>query len=153
MVRDGIVSSERRATARWEQLSQLTGIAMGGKQTGWDRLAQVILDDPSLRFKAVRRMEAIVNLCRLLTRLGEAHFVVLALRYGLTVDDEDVAALSRQAISEKLKLGVSRVAQLEQDAIADLRRRLPREYPGMAEFMYAADRHRLPDGDALRTAH
>jgi hypothetical protein len=153
MSQDGLVSSERRATAKWEQLSHLTGIAMGGKQTGWDRLAQDILGDPSLRFKAVRRMEAIVNLCRLLTRLSEAHFVVLALRYGLTVDDQDVPAQSRQAVSEKLKLGVSRIAQLEQEALTDLQRRVPTEFPALADFVYRADGHHVTAGDALRTVH
>jgi DNA-directed RNA polymerase sigma subunit (sigma70/sigma32) len=131
------VSSERRARGRWDHLCHLTGLAIGGKQTGWDRLTQAILDNSDARLRAVQRLEAIVSLCRLLTRLNETHFVVLALRYGLTVDDQDVAPRSRQEISEKLSLSVSRVAQLEHEAIADLRRRVPAEIPALAEFVYS----------------
>ena len=133
------ISLERRATAKWEHLSHLTGIAMGAKQTGWDRLAQAILDDPSVRLRAVRRMEAIVNLCRLLTRLKEPHFVVLALRFGLTVDDQLVTEQPRSDVSEKLQLSVSRIAQIEQEAIDDLRRRSRSEFPAMEEFVYRAN--------------
>lgn len=130
------LSTERRATARWDYLCHLTGLSMGAKQTGWDRLAQVILDDPSVRLKAVRRMEAIVNLCRMLTRSRESHFVVLALRLGLTVDDQAVTERSRREVSEQLKLSHSRVAQLEQEAVEELRTRVATEFPGMAEFIY-----------------
>jgi DNA-directed RNA polymerase sigma subunit (sigma70/sigma32) len=127
---------ERRAAARWEHLSQLTGVSLGGKQTGWDRLIQQIFDDPDLRLKAVHRMEAIVNLCRLLTRSSEAQFTVLALRLGLTVDDQIVAEQSRRQVSERLQLSMSRIAQLEQEALLDLRRRAAIEFPNMAHHVH-----------------
>jgi DNA-directed RNA polymerase sigma subunit (sigma70/sigma32) len=132
------MSLDRRVSGRWEHLSQLTGIAIGAKQTGWDRLTQAILDDPSVRLRAVRRMEAIVNLCRLLTRLSEHHFVILALRYGLTVDDRVVAERSPRDVAEKARQPESRIIQLEQEAIEDLRRRARTEFPAMEAFVYRA---------------
>ena len=137
------ISLERRATARWENLSQLTGLAIGSRQTGWDRLVQVIFDDPDVRLRAVRRLECIVNLCRLLTRLPESHFIVLALRHGLTVDDRVVAEQSLSEVSEQVRLPVSRIAQIEQEAIADLRRRAGTEFPAIEAFVYRASHIRL----------
>lgn len=133
---NGAAPEERRATARWNQLSNLTGVSVGSKQTGWDRLAQVIIDDPTVRLKAIRRLEAIVSLCRMLTRLRESHFTVLALRLGLTVDDQAIEERSRREVSEKLQLSVSRIAQLEQEAIEDLRIRVATEFPGMADYVH-----------------
>ncbi len=129
-------SLERRAAARWDYLCRLTGLSMGGKQTGWDRLAQRILDDPAVRLKAVHRMEAIVNLCRLLTRLDETHFTVLALRLGLTVDDQVVEEESRRHVSERLQLSMSRIAQVEQEAVVDLRQRSVSEFPTMEAYVH-----------------
>lgn len=136
MSQNGVAPAERRAAARWDHLSHLTGLSIGGKQTGWDRLAQVIIDDSTVRLKAVRRLEAIVNLCRMLTRLRDSHFTVLALRLGLTVDDQAVVERSRREVSEKLQLSVSRIAQLEQEAIEDLRRRATTEFPGMVDYVH-----------------
>jgi hypothetical protein len=137
---------ERRVTGRWDRLSNLTGISMGGRQTGWDRLAAAIMDDPAIRLKAVCRLEAIVNLCRMLTRLSETHFVVLALRYGLSVDDETIDARPRREVSERINLSVSRVAQLESEAVEDLRRRIPIEFPRFTSFVYHATRQSSGNG-------
>ena len=126
----------RRAAARWDHLSALTGVSLGGKQTGWDRLIQQIFDDPDIKLKTVHRLEAIVNLCRLLTRLNESRFTVLALRLGLTVDDQVVDEQSRQQVSDRLQVSVSRIAQLEQEAVLDLRRRAAIEFPNMAAYVY-----------------
>ena len=132
-------SIERRASARWDHLSNLTGLSIGGKQTGWDRLAQVILDDPAVRLKSVRRLEAIVNLFRLMTRMRESDFVILALRLGLTVDDQAVGEQSRRAVSEKLQLSVSRIAQLENEAVEDLRKRVASEFPDIADYVHSVN--------------
>jgi DNA-directed RNA polymerase specialized sigma subunit len=133
------LSTERRLAARWDHLSNLTGLSIGGKQTGWDRLAQVILDDPAVRLKSVRRMEAIVNLFRMMTRLRESDFVILALRLGLTVDDQAVVEQSRREVSEKLQLSVSRIAQLEHEAIEDLRVRVTTEFPDIADYVHRSN--------------
>jgi hypothetical protein len=127
---------DRRVGGRWDQLSTVTGVSLGGTQTGWDRLVQQLCDDPDVRLKAVRRMEAIVSLCRLLTRLSDTHFIVLALRLGLTVDDQDIDGQSRRQVSERLRLSVSRIAQLEQEAVVDLRRRAVIEFPSMAAYVH-----------------
>jgi hypothetical protein len=129
-------SVERRVTGRWDRLSNLTGLSMGGKHTGWDRLAAAILDDPAIRLKAICRLEAIVNLCRLLTRLSETHFVVLALRLGLSVDDQEVEPRPRRHVSETVQLSMSRIAQIENEAINDLRRRVATEFPTIADYVY-----------------
>lgn len=133
---------DRRATGRWEYLSHLTGLAVGEKHTGWDRLAQIILDEPAVRLASIRRLEAIVNLCRMLTRLSESQFIVLTLRLGLSVDDQVVEARSRQDVSQTLQLSVSRIAQLEREAINDLRARFSFEFPDLPAYVY---RRPLPD--------
>lgn len=133
------MTAERRLAARWDHLSNLTGLSIGGKQTGWDRLAQVLLDDPAVRLKSVRRMEAIVNLFRMMTRLRESDFVILSLRLGLTVDDQPVDAQPRRQVSEKLKLSVSRIAQLENEAIGDLRARVESEFPDIADYVHRSN--------------
>ncbi len=124
-------------------LSHLTGLAVGGKHTGWDRLAQIVLDDPSTRIASVRRLEAIVNFCRMLTRLSESQFVVLTLRLGLTVDDQAIETRSRQEVSNTLQLSVSRIAQLEREAIEDLRTRIILEFPDLTVYV-----HRVPPSDS-----
>ena len=129
------ITAERRLAAKWDHLSNLTGLSIGGRQTGWDRLAQTILDDPNVRLKSVRRMEAIVNLFRMMSRLRESDFVILALRLGLTVDDQALDERSRREVSEKLQLSVSRIAQLEHEAVEDLRMRLASEFPDIAEYV------------------
>lgn len=138
------VPTDRRTTGRWDRLSHLTGLTIGGKFTGWDRLAQIILDDPTIRLASVRRLEAIVNLCRMLTRLSDSQFVVLTLRLGLTVDDQPADPQSRQDASTTLQLSVSRIAQLEREAIEDLRTRITVEFPDLPAYV-----HRLPSPDAL----
>jgi len=122
---------------------------MGGKQTGWDRLAQVILNDPAIRLMPIRRMEAIVNLCRMLSRLRESHFIVLALRLGLTVDDQVVAVQSRHTVSGQLQLSVSRVAQLEKEAIKELQIRVVTEFPSMADFVIRRAKEQLAVDDRI----
>jgi hypothetical protein len=133
------ISAERRLAARWDHLSNLTGLSIGGRQTGWDRLAQTILDDPTVRLKSVRRMEAIVNLFRMMSRLREPDFVILALRLGLTVDDQALDERSRREVSEKLQLSVSRIAQLEHEAVEDLRMRLTSEFPNFADYVLTSN--------------
>lgn len=130
------VPIERRARARWDQLSVLTGVSVGRKQTGWDHLTQVVLNDPTIRLKSTNRLETIVNLCRMLSRLPEPQFIALALRLGLTVDDQTMVPQSRQEVSERLHLSVSRIAQLEREAIEDLRMRTATEFPGMPNHVH-----------------
>ena len=120
----------------WERLSVLTGMTVGAKETGWDRLAQQILNDPTVRLRSIRRLEAVVTLERLLAALRDAHFTVLALRLGLTLDDQPIVEQSRRDVSERLQLSVSRIAQLEQEAIEELRAQVSSASPSLADFFY-----------------
>lgn len=141
-----VVGSDRRRSARQRQV----GIPESAQwpRDAWqaDRLVRAVLDDPTVRIRAVRRLEAVVTLCRLLTRLGEWHFAVVALRFGLTVDDQDMTVRSPQTVAQQLGLSVARVAQLEAAAIADLQRRQPQECPGLDAAIYRAEEYHLaPD--------
>lgn len=128
--------SHINAADRWDRLWMLTGISIGTKQTGWDRLVQQILDDSSLRLRSVRRLEAIVTLHRMLATLREAHFTVLALRLGLTVDDEPAAERTRQEVSTALGFSVSQIAQMEQEAYDALRSRLSTSFPNIERYVH-----------------
>src|SRR5688572_16538851 len=93
----------------WDQLFRLNGVTIGAKHTGWDRLAQAIVGDATARLRLVWRLEAIVILSRMLSRLRQPHFTVLALRLGLTIDDQPRLERSRQEVSETINLSVSQV--------------------------------------------
>ena len=60
MTQHGDAPIERRATGRKEQLVA-PNWHVDRQQRPPDRLAQVILDDPTVRLKAVHRLEAIVT--------------------------------------------------------------------------------------------
>ncbi len=130
----------------WERLSVLTGMSVGAKETGWDRLAQQIVDDPAVRIRSIRRLEAVVTLERLLATLRDPHFAVLALRLGLTLDDHQIVGQSRHEVSERLQLSVSRIAQLEQEAITELRAQSSATVPSLAEFFYRVEADRSMAG-------
>ena len=116
-------SSCEQATDVWSRLSSLTGRPANVVNTGWDQFFKVVLDDPSLSLRVDGRIGGIARLVDLISTLSEAQLTVVALRFGLTVDDRPLVARSRREISEHLQLSVSRIAQLEREAIQALRQR------------------------------
>ncbi len=134
-----IVGSMRSSVVdSWHHLFLVTNVEDYTKETGWDRLVRSLLNDPLLQLKIAHRLEGVVALANMLAVLQEAQLIVLALRFGLTVDDRPLNECSRREVAERLMLSTSRIAQLEREAIERLRNHIEIACPNIGDLVHRA---------------